>query len=63
MTPEQEDDESGSEHKLINVPSLETNFKTHVIKYQFTSTCCQRILAVDDEYFNIVTIKILLRKY
>ena len=33
MTPEQEDDESGSEHKLINVPSLETNFKTHVIKY------------------------------
>ncbi|CAD8069978.1 unnamed protein product [Paramecium sonneborni] len=60
---ENENDPSLYKQSLIVIPSLETNFKTQIVQYNISSKCCSRVLIVDDEVFNILSMQLILSKF
>ncbi|CAD8158893.1 unnamed protein product [Paramecium pentaurelia] len=60
---ENENDPSLYKQSLIVIPSLETNFKTQIVQYNISSKCCSRVLIVDDEVFNIISMQLILSKF
>ncbi|CAD8210902.1 unnamed protein product [Paramecium octaurelia] len=47
----------------IHPPILSPKFQQSIIQCSLKSDCCSRVLIVDDEYFNIQCLKLLMTKY
>ncbi|CAD8127100.1 unnamed protein product [Paramecium sonneborni] len=47
----------------IHPPILSPKFQQSIIQCSLKSDCCSRVLIVDDEYFNIQCLKLLMSKY
>ncbi|CAD8196328.1 unnamed protein product [Paramecium pentaurelia] len=47
----------------IHPPILSPKFQQSIIQCSLKSECCSRVLIVDDEYFNIQCLKLLMSKY
>ncbi|CAD8207810.1 unnamed protein product [Paramecium octaurelia] len=47
----------------IHPPILSPKFQQSIVQCSLNSDCCSRVLIVDDEYFNIQCLKLLMTKY
>ncbi|CAD8122278.1 unnamed protein product [Paramecium sonneborni] len=47
----------------IHPPILSPKFQQSIVQCSLNSDCCSRVLIVDDEYFNIQCLKLLMNKY
>jgi CheY-like chemotaxis protein len=45
------------------VPILKPNLFNGIIKYRLDRDCCSKVLIVDDEYFNIMSLEFLLKRF
>ncbi|CAD8176818.1 unnamed protein product [Paramecium octaurelia] len=50
-------------NKFQFLPSLQTKQKKDMLEYCLQSECCTRALIVDDEYYNIRCLKLIMQKY
>ncbi|CAD8124691.1 unnamed protein product [Paramecium sonneborni] len=55
--------EESSSISSIHPPILSPKFQQSIIQCSLKSDCCSRVLIVDDEYFNIQCLKLLMLKY
>ena len=46
------DDDVGA----INVPIIKPSLLGNILKYRLDKDCCSKVLIVDDEYFNIISV-------
>ncbi|CAD8210163.1 unnamed protein product [Paramecium pentaurelia] len=60
---EEDEIESRQEESKIMIPSLQTSFKSEIVKFSIGSNCCSRVLIVDDEYFNIQSLQLILHRF
>ncbi|CAK81173.1 unnamed protein product (macronuclear) [Paramecium tetraurelia] len=60
---EEDEIESRQEESNIMIPSLQASFKSEIVKFSIGSNCCSRVLIVDDEYFNIQSLQLILHRY
>ncbi|CAD8072341.1 unnamed protein product [Paramecium primaurelia] len=60
---EEDEIESRQEESKIMIPSLQASFKSDIVKFSIGSNCCSRVLIVDDEYFNIQSLQLILHRF
>ncbi|CAD8209960.1 unnamed protein product [Paramecium octaurelia] len=60
---EEDEIESRQEESKIMIPSLQASFKSEIVKFSIGSNCCSRVLIVDDEYFNIQSLQLILHRF
>ncbi|CAK91632.1 unnamed protein product (macronuclear) [Paramecium tetraurelia] len=60
---EEDEIESRQEESKIMIPSLQASFKSEIVKFSIGSNCCNRVLIVDDEYFNIQSLQLILHRF
>jgi hypothetical protein len=51
------------DQEIISIPIIKPNLTSHIIKYRLDRDCCSKVLIVDDEYFNIISIQFLLKSF
>ncbi|CAD8121298.1 unnamed protein product [Paramecium sonneborni] len=60
---EEDEIESRQEESKIMIPSLQASLKSDIVKFSIGSNCCSRVLIVDDEYFNIQSLQLILHRF
>jgi PleD family two-component response regulator len=50
-----------TEAVAMRIPTAMPKFKDAILKYSLRQKCCNKVLIVDDEYFNILALKVIMR--